>query len=330
LKRISLTVATSDNDRTRAIIDGRVGIEGCDVTYIVMEPAEIFFRAFRNADWDVAELSFSSYMRTVDAGNAAYVAIPAFVSRVFRHSAIYIRTDRGIRTPADLRGRVIGVPEYQMTAAVWVRAMLEEDYGVRASDIRWRTGGQEEPGRGERTPLSDIGGIEMQQIADGKTLSGMLEDGEIDGLLAARPPSCFLRGARNVGRLFGDYKAVEQAYFQRTRMFPIMHLIGVRRALVQQYPWLAMSVYKAFLQAKAIAMRKLTDLTVLTAALPWIEVEARQTREVMGTDFWRYGVSESRHEIEALARYSHQQGLISRILQAEELFAASTLEISKT
>lgn len=330
MKRIALTVATSDNDRTRAIIDGRVAIEGCEVTYIVMEPAEIFFRAFRSADWDVAELSFSSYLRTVDAGEAAYVAIPAFVSRVFRHSAIYIRTDRGIRAPADLRGRVIGVPEYQMTAAVWVRAMLEEDYGVGASDIRWRTGGQEEPGRGERTPLSHIGGIDAVPIADGKTLSGMLEEGEIDGLLAARPPSCFLRGARNVGRLFGDYKAAEQAYFQRTRMFPIMHLIGVRRALVQQYPWLAMSVYKAFLQAKAIAMRKLTDLTVLTAALPWIEVEARQTREVMGADFWRYGVSESRHEIEALARYSHRQGLTSRVLQAEELFAASTLEISKT
>ena len=295
-----------------------------------MEPAEIFFRAFRYQEWDVSELSFSSYLRTVDVGNPPYIAIPAFVSRVFRHSGFYINTGRGIRIPSDLRGRIVGVPEYQMTAAVWMRAILSEEYSVRPSEIRWRTGGQEQPGRDERTPLSRIEGIDLQPIPPGKTLSSMLEAGEIDALLAARPPSCFLRGAPNVARLFDDYKEAEQAYYRKTRLFPIMHLIGVRRSLVEQHPWLASSVYKAFREAKAVAMRKLHDLTVLPASLPWMEVETRQTKALMGEDFWAYGIAESRREIEAMTRYSHEQGLTSRELGIEELFAASTFEVSKT
>ena len=295
-----------------------------------MRPAEIFFRAFRYQEWDVCELSFSSHMRTVDAGNAHYVGIPAFVSRVFRHSGIYIRTDRGIAEPADLKGRVVGVPEYQVTAAVWMRALLHEEYDVHPSDVRWRTGGQEQPGRDERTPLAAIAGIDLQPIPPDKTLSAMLEAGEIDALLAPRPPSCFLRGASDVGRLFPDYKGVEQAYYEKTGFFPIMHLIGVKRSLVDRYPWLPASVYKAFREAKAIAMQNLTDNTVLTTALPWLESEARQTMAQMGEDFWRYGIDESRHEIEAMSRYSYEQGLTSRRLNVEELFADSTFAISRT
>jgi 4,5-dihydroxyphthalate decarboxylase len=295
-----------------------------------MEPAEIFFRAFRYQEWDVSELSVSSYLRTVDAGDSPYIAIPAFVSRIFRHSGFYINTSRGIRTPADLRGRVVGVPEYQMTAAVWMRAILHEEYGVSPSEISWRTGGQEQSGRDERTPLAGIKGIDLKPIPAGKTLSAMLEAGEIDAMLAARPPSCFLRGAASVGRLFPDYKEAEQAYYKKTGLFPIMHMIGVRRSLADQYPWLASSVYKAFREAKLIAMNKLRDLTVLPVSLPWMEVEARQTRALMGEDFWRYGVAESRNEIEAIVRYSHEQGLISRKLDVEELFAKTTFEVSKT
>jgi 4,5-dihydroxyphthalate decarboxylase len=304
-------------------------VEGCDVNVIAMDSAELFFRAFRYKEWDVCELSFSSYLRTVDGGNAAYIAIPAFVSRAFRHSSLYIRTDRGIEKPADLRGKKVGVPEYQMTGSVWMRAVLEEEYQVRPCEIHWLTGGQEEPGRGERTPLAEIKGINLQRISPRKTLSAMLEAGELDALLCAQPPSCFLRAAPNVGRIFPNYKSTEQAYYKKTKLFPIMHLIGVRRSLVDKYPWLPSSVYKAFCEAKEIAMRRLRDLTVLAVSLPWMEVEARETSNLMGDDFWSYGVAENQKEIEAITRYSYEQGLTSRSLRLNELFAESTFENSR-
>jgi len=329
MDRLAITIACSDTDRTRAIMDGRVAIEGCRVTYVPLEPAETFFRALRHQEFDVAELSLSSYMRTVDQGNATYVGIPAFVSRLFRHSSLYIRTDRGITAPQDLKGRVIGVPEYQMTAPVWMRAMLDEEYGVAPSAIKWRTGGQEQPGRGERTTLGSIPGVDMEPIAEGKTLSGMLASGEIDGLMAARTPSCFKRGAPHVGRLFPNYHEVEQAYYKKTGLFPIMHLVGIRKTLAREHPWLPASVYKAFLEAKNIAVERMRDVRILPVTLPWLEPYVAAASELMGGDFWPYGVQENRRALEAFTRYAHHQGLTSRRLVPEELFAESVLELSK-
>jgi 4,5-dihydroxyphthalate decarboxylase len=188
---VPITIACGNYDRTRAIRDGRVKVEGCAVTYLPLYPEEIFFRAFRYQEFDVSEISFSSFIRTVAAGNSAYVGIPAFVSRIFRHSGIYIRADAGIRSPADLKGKRIGLPEYQITAVVWMRGMMQHEYGVAPSEIHWRSGGQEEAGRHERTPLKPIKGIDLQPIADDQTLVGMLRDGELDALFTARAPSCF-------------------------------------------------------------------------------------------------------------------------------------------
>ena len=199
--------------------------------------------------------------------DAHYVAIPAFVSRLFRHSGIYIRTDRGIKAPQDLKGKTIGLPEYQMTANVWVRGMLQEEYGVKPSDIKWRRGGLEEPGREERAKITLPPAIDLQAVPADRSISDMLEKGEIDGLLSARAPSCFLRGAANIGRLFPDYPAVEEAYFKKTGLFPIMHAIGIRRSLVEKYPWVAVNVYKAFLKAKALAMEELAEIGHLHATL---------------------------------------------------------------
>jgi 4,5-dihydroxyphthalate decarboxylase len=327
--QIPITIACGDYDRTRAIKDGRVAVEGCAVTYLPLEPEEVFFRAFRYQEFDVCELSFSSYLRTTDGGQSHYIGIPAFVSRVFRHSGIYIRTDRGIKAPADLKGRLIGLPEYQITAVVWMRGILQDEYGVRPTDMCWRSGGIEEAGRDERTPLAPIPGLDLQPIASDKTLSGMLAAGELDAVFSARAPSCFLRGAPNVGRLFPDYRNVEKAYYKKTGMFPIMHLIGLRKSLAEQHPWLPTSLYKAFIEAKAYAMREVREINALPVSLPWLAAETRETTALMGEDFWRYGIAENRKEIETLARYAHEQGLVKQRLGVESLFAKPTLEISK-
>ena len=329
LAPIPITIACGDYDRTRAIKDGRVPVEGCAVNYIGLEPEEVFHRAFKHDEFDICELSFSSYVRSIDSGNPTYIGIPAFVSRVFRHSGIYVRTDRGIKSPADLKGKLIGLPEYQITAVVWQRGIMSDEYGVKPADIRWRQGGQEQPGRTERTPLAPIKGLDLQSIPSDKTLSGMLEAGELDALFTARAPSCFLNKKPNIARLFPNYREVEKAYYKKTGMFPTMHLVGIKRHLVEKHPWLPASLYKAFCEAKVYAMRDVREINALMITLPWIEAEARETTELMGEDFWRYGVQENAKEIEAMTRYSYEQGLVKRKLSAEDLFAHSTIDVSR-
>jgi 4,5-dihydroxyphthalate decarboxylase len=326
---VPITIACGNYDLTAAIRDGRVKVEGCAVTYLPLYPEEIFFRAFRYQEFDVTELSFSSFLRTVSAGTSAYVGIPAFVSRIFRHSGIYIRTDAGIRSPADLRGKRIRLPEYQITAVVWMRGMMQHEYGVSPSEIHWRSGGQEQPGREERTPLKPIKGLDLKPIGHDQTLVGMLRDGELDALFTARAPSSFVNGEPHIARLFPDTRRAEQAYYKKTGLFPIMHLIGIRKSLLEQYPWLATSVYKAFCEAKALAMADLRDVNALMVTLPWLEAETNETMAVMGQDFWKYGVQENMPEIEALAGYAFEQGLTERKVGVEELFARATFEISK-
>jgi 4,5-dihydroxyphthalate decarboxylase len=326
---LPLSLSVCDYDRTRAIFDGRAPIEGCDVTAVNLEPEESFHRAFKFAEFDVTEISMSSYTMTTARGDAHYVAIPAFVSRLFRHSSLYIRTDRGIAQPQDLRGKTIGLPEYQMTANVWVRGILQDEYGVKPSDVRWRRGGLEEAGREERAHIKLPPEIELIQVPDDRTLSQMLVAGEIDGLVSARAPSCFLAGAPHVGRLFPNYPEVEAAYFKKTRIFPIMHAIGIRRALVDKHPWLAVSVYKAFLKAKQIALAELGQIGHLAVSLPWCVAEYEHARAALGEDYWSYGAAENRHVLEMLARYSFEQGLSVRQLPFAEMFAPSTYDLTK-
>ncbi len=326
---IPVTIACGNYDRTQAIRDGRVKVEGCAVTYLPLYPEEIFHRVFKFQEFDISEMSFSSYLRTVAAGTSAYTAVPAFVSRIFRHSGIYIRKDAGIAKPEDLRGKRIGVPEYQITAVVWMRGMMQHEYGVPPSEIHWRSGGQEQPGRHERTPLKPIKGVDIQPIGDDKTLVGMLRDGELDALFTARAPSSFLNGEAHITRLFANTRAAEQAYYKKTGLFPIMHLIGIRKALVERHPWLATSVYKAFCEAKALAMIDLRDVNALMVTLPWLEAETKETAAIMGEDFWKYGVAENMPEIEALSQYVYEQGLTDRKVKVEELFHPATFDISK-
>jgi 4,5-dihydroxyphthalate decarboxylase len=326
---LELSLSVCDYDRTRALFDGRAPIEGCDVIAVALEPEESFHRAFKYQEFDVTEISMSSYLMTASRGEAHYIAIPAFVSRLFRHSSIYIRTDRGIKGPADLKGKTIGVPEYQMTANVWVRGTLEEEYGVKPADIKWRRGGLEEAGREERSPMKTPPGVDLASVPHDRTLSDMLEKGEIDGVIGARAPSCFLRGAPNVARLFPDYPAVEEAYFKKTKLFPIMHAIGIRRSLVEKYPWVAVNVYKAFLKAKALCVHELGQIGHLATTLPWPVAAYDRARAAMGEDYWPYGAHENKHALETLARYSFQQGLSARQVPLDEMFAKPTYELSK-
>ncbi len=221
------------------------------------------------------------------------------------------------------------MPEYQITANVWIRGILKDEFGVDPAKIHWRRGGVEEAGREERAPLKLPPEIDLQQVPDDKTLAGMLADGELDGVIGARAPSCFLRGAPNVGRLFGDYRAAEADYFRRTKIFPIMHLIGIRKSLVEKHPWLPVNVFKAFIEAKRLAIHELNEICHLAVTLPWMVHEYNETRALMGADYWPYGFAENRHTLETFTRYHHEQGMSDRVVDPRELFAAASLDLSK-
>jgi 4,5-dihydroxyphthalate decarboxylase len=328
MAKLSLSVAIGDYDRTRALIDGSVAIDGVDPVYMPLVPEEIFFRAFRAAEFDICELSLSSYAIKTAQGDCPYIAVPAFVSRAFRHNAVYVRTDR-IKKPADLKGKKVGVPEYQLTANVWARAFLDDDYGVKPADIHWIRGGIEQPGRPEKLTVKLPAGVRLDNAPEGATISALLEAGEIDGFIAPRPPSRIEKAHPHIGWLFPDPAAVEKDYFKRTGFFPIMHVLGIRRALAEQHPWLPGAVLKAFERAKAIALEKLADTAATKVTLPFVEEMLRDARAFMGEDFWSYGVAPNRKVLDYFLGQHHAQGLSSRRLSVDELFHPATYETFK-
>jgi 4,5-dihydroxyphthalate decarboxylase len=328
MAKLELSVAVGDYDRTRALIDGSVAIDGVDPIYMTLGPEEIFFRAFRAAEFDICELSLSSYTVKTAQNNCPYIAVPAFVSRAFRHTAIYVRTDR-VKKPEDLKGRKVGLPEYQLTANVWARALLEDDYGVKPSDIHWIRGGIEEAGRPEKLAIKLPPGVRLDNAPDGATISGLLEAGEIDGFIAPRPPTLVEKGHSNIGWLFSDPVAVAKDYYKRTGLFPIMHVVGIRRTLAEKHPWLPGAVFKAFEQAKAVGMEKLSDTSATKVTLPFVEEALRNARALMGEDYWSYGVEKNRKVLDYFLAQHHAQGLSSRRVAVDELFHPGTYEAFK-
>ncbi len=328
MAKLSLSVAVGDYDRTRALIDGSVAIDGVDPVYMPLVPEEIFFRAFRAAEFDICELSLSSYAIKTAQGDCPYIAVPAFVSRAFRHNAVYVRTDR-IKKPADLKGKKVGVPEYQLTANVWARAFLDDDYGVKPADIHWIRGGIAQPGRPEKLTVKLPAGVRLDNAPEGATISALLEAGEIDGFIAPRPPSLIEKGHPHIGWLFPDPVAAAKDYFKRTGLFPIMHVLGIRRALAEQHPWLPGAVLKSFEQAKQLAVKELADTTVAKVTLPFVEEMLRDARALMGEDFWPYGVAPNRTVLDYFLGQHHAQGLSSRRLSVDELFHPATYETFK-
>ena len=326
MARLRLTLACWDYDRTRALADGRVQPDGIELVYLNQPVEETFFRMLRYGEFDCCEMSLSSYVASLAEERPRFIALPVFPSRFFRHSCLFVSAQSGIRRAEDLKGRRLGVPEYQMTAPVWLRGILSDDYGVKVTDVQHLSGGEEEPGRDEKLKLDLPSGIRLSAIPGDKTLSAMLAEGEIDALATARAPSSFEKHPERVKRLFPDYPEVEKAYYRRTRIFPIMHTVVIRRELYERHRWTAQALYKAFVAAKALAMRMYRQTAALPAMLPWLTAHVEEARRELGEDWWPYGLAPNRHVLDTFLRYHHEQGLSRRRLQPEELFAAETLE----
>jgi 4,5-dihydroxyphthalate decarboxylase len=330
MARLKLSIAIGNYDRMRPFVDGEVQMDGVDPVFMLLEPEEMFFRAFRHADFDIGELSLSSYTMKVSHGDCPYLAVPIFPSRAFRHTSIFIRTDRGIRRPEDLKGKRVGVPEYQLTAIVWARMILESEYGVHARDMTWVRGGYEDAGRIEKLKLELPADIRIEDAPADATISGMLASGQLDAIIGPRAPSCFERGHPQVSWLFEDPTAVATDWYRRTGIFPIMHVLGIRKTLLEQHPFLAVAAMKAFRASKAIALSRLTDTSATKITLPFVEENLRRARQLMGEDFWSYGLDDAnRKTLSAFLAAHHGQGLSKRLLRPEELFHPSALEMHK-
>jgi 4,5-dihydroxyphthalate decarboxylase len=329
MAKLRLNLACWNYDRTRALADGSVQPDGIDLNYLDLPVEETFFRMLRYREFEVAELSLSSYTVSLFGEQRPFVAIPVFPSRFFRHSCIYVNAKANIREPKDLVGKRIGTPEYQMTAPVWIRGILSEHYGVPVDSVTYYTGGEEEPGRAEKIRLDLPPNIKVQPIGETQTLSAMLASGEIDALYTARMPSTFSLRRGAVQRLFANYKEVEQEYYRNTRIFPIMHTVAIRRDIYEQNRWVAQALYKAFVEAQRRTYDDLYMTAALKAMLPWLTSHVEETRALMGDDFWAYGFESNRASLAAFLRYHHEQGLSKRRLEPEELFAPETMESFK-
>jgi 4,5-dihydroxyphthalate decarboxylase len=329
MSKLRLSLGCWNYDRTRGLLEGRIQPDGIDLTYLNMPVEETFFRMLRHREFDVAEMSLSSYTVSLFKEQKQFIAIPVFPSRFFRHSCIYVNANAGIREPKDLVGRKVGNPEYQMTAPVWIRGILQDEYGVPIDSVTYYTGGEEEPGRSEKLKLDLPPRIKVQPIGERDTLAAMLRDGGIDALYTARMPSTYRMGGGKVKRLFENYMEVEQAYYRKTKIFPIMHTVAIRRSLYEKHPWVAMSLYKAFVQAQRETYDDLYVTAALKAMLPWLTKHVEDARALMGDDFWPYGFAPNRETLATFLRYHHEQGLSKKLLAPEELFAPETMESFK-
>jgi 4,5-dihydroxyphthalate decarboxylase len=325
MSKLRLSLGCWNYDRTRGLMDGTIQPDGIDLTYLNMPVEETFFRMLRNREFDVAEMSLSSYSVSLFR-DSPFIAIPIFPSRFFRHSCIYVNADSGIKSPKDLIGKKIGNPEYQMTAPVWIRGVLSDEYGVPVDSVTYYTGGEEEPNRDEKLKLDLPSNIKVQSIGPTQTLASMLVTGEIDALYTARMPSTFHTGGGKVKRLFENFVPVEQEYYTRTGIFPIMHTLVIRRDIYEKNRWVAQSLYKAFAESQQETYKDLYETAALKTMLPFLTEE---TQRVMGKDFWPYGFKENEKTLETFLRYHFEQGLSKRLLTPKELFAPETLESFK-
>jgi 4,5-dihydroxyphthalate decarboxylase len=325
--RLALTYAgLSYFDRTAPLETGAVTVPGVDLNVVTFpSPGDLFRRQAQHAEFEASEMSLSTFIALVARGDDRFVGLPVFVSRNFRHSQVYVHDAAGIDRPEDLAGRDVGIFEYQMTAALWIRAFLQHDHGVTASDVRWWEGGLTDPAYAERMPLELRESISVRRIPSDRTLEGMLEEGELPALVTVQPPASFSSPGSRIRRLFADHRAVERDYYLRTGLFPIMHLVVLRRDVFEANRWLAVSLLQGFTEAKAAGQRRLRAVTGLAVGLPWLAAELAEVDELFGGDAFPYGVPANRHALEAATQYSLEQGLSPRRLEVEELFAPEVL-----
>ncbi|HEY2230883.1 MAG TPA: PhnD/SsuA/transferrin family substrate-binding protein [Xanthobacteraceae bacterium] len=321
MSNLKLTLACWDYDRTRPLIDGRVRPEGIDLDIQVLRPRQTFQRMLDDRAFHVSELSLASYAALKGRGECPFVAVPVALSKIFRHSCIYVRTDAGIKTPADLKGRRVGTSQYSSTALVFMRGMLQHDYGVAPSDLHWFMGGLNTFTEQPLIPLDLPKDVRLDFLGPGQSLEGMFAAGALDALLSIYIPSLFLKGSPRIARLFPDFKRVEQDYYRRTGIFPIMHTVVLREDVYKEHPWAARSIYQALRAAKDLAVEGLYDTDALQLALPWLIDHVEEAWRIFGKDFWSYGLEPNRPALAAIGRFVREQGLSPRVVSADELFA---------
>lgn len=322
---LTLTVACGDYDRIRPLQNETVRVDGARLNILSLTPEEIFFRALGHAEFDVCELSLSSTLMLLSRDACPYTPLPIFPSRSFRHSCLYVRAGSGIEQPKDLKGRKVAIPEYQVTAAMVARGILSDEYNVLPQDMEWVQAGQMQAGREEKVIFEPPPGVTMHKVSD-RSCMQLLEAGEVDALIAPRAPAGFdPAGGGLIRRLFPDPAVVEEAYYRKTGIFPIMHWLAIRNDLLERHPWLPASLVKAFTRAKDMALAELADVTALHVALPFLPSHVAAAHRLFGPDFWPYGLHANRKTLEASVRWSHEQGLSKRRLDVDTLFPPQSL-----
>ena len=321
MSKLSLTLACWNYDRTRALQDGRIRPDGIELNYLCMPVEETFFRMLRHREFDVAEMSLSSYTMSLFKPDRPFIAIPVFPSRVFRQSMIYVAEGSKITEPEELKGKRIGVPEWAQTAVIYARGYLVREAKVPLASVEWIQAGVNEAGRIEKVKLKLPDGVRLRSEPE-RSLNDMLLAGDIDAVLSARPPRSFGSGIR---RLFPDYEEVEAAYFRKTGIFPIMHVIVIKSDVLERHPWLAMNLYKAFEEAKRRSIERLSDITASHAPLAWLAPYTERMKSLFGEDFWPYGLEKNRKTLQAFVDFAFEQGVCHRRLKLEELFPGQVL-----
>jgi 4,5-dihydroxyphthalate decarboxylase len=325
MSKIPLTLAIGEYDHARDLFDGTVQVEGVDLTVLRLPVEEMFHRFIMHGEFDVSECSFAKVAAFTAQDDSRFVLLPVFPSRVFRHSSIYVRSGAEIDRPEHLAGKRVGVPEWAQTAAVYSRGLLAHEYGVDLASIDWYQAGVNQPGRREKVALELPPGFRLSVVAD-RTLSDMLLASDLDAVLSARTPASFLAGDPRIRRLFADYRAVELAYARKTGIFPIMHVVAMRREVYERDRWLAMNLFKAFDQARRRSLERAAEIAASFFPLPWIADELRIARELFGNDPWPYGVDANRATLEAFLLYAFEQGVCRRRLRSEALFPPEVLQ----
>lgn len=317
MANLQLSLAIGEYDHVRDVLDGTVRAEGIELTVMRLPIEEMFYRFLKHREFDVSEVSFGKVVSLISQNDKSIVPIPVFPSRVHRHSSIYVRSDGGISRPEQLAGKRVGVPEWAQTAAVYSRGMLEHEYGVDLKSIHWHQGGVYTAGRAEKITLKLPAGMNYTVVKD-RSLQEMLRTGDLDAVLSARPLT--VAGDTRVRRLFEDYRPVELAYWKKTGIFPIMHVVAMRREVYEQHRWAAMNLYKAFEAAKNRSLERLADITASYSPLPWTPDHMRLSGELLGTDCWPYGLKANRATLEAFTQYAFEHGVCHRKVAVEELF----------
>lgn len=323
--KVHLTLAINDSDQVRDVVTGRVPVAGVDLTCLLFEVEEIFFRFTHHREWEVSELSFAKYCSLRAQGDESVIAIPVFPSRSFRHSAIYVRDDGPVDAPEALRGARIGFPEWTVTATVYARALLQHEYGVDLPGVHWVQGGTNEPGRIETLPVRLPAGVSVTRERE-SSLNDLLVAGEIDAIVAPHPPTGFTDGSGRIVRLFSDASAAEEAYYKRTGIFPIMHVVVLRDDVHERYPWVAANLFTAFSEAKRRSLERMIDANAPRTPVPMAAAHAQRARMIFGEDLWPYGLEPNRTTIEAFLEYAVEQGVCERLLSPDELFAPQVRE----